>query len=398
MRRHIGRTVVVLGLITGAATAFAQLLEQPKLRLDEVVDVAGVKTAVKIPEEWNGSWFLYVHGYAPDPTVIRLDDDRATTDCRTVTIARRLGYATTRSQHPSSIDGASQHTDTVRAYVFERFGGEGKVLIGGNHMGAIICTVMMERYPDRYDGALPLTGVGMPQHFLALERNFHIRVVFDAMFPGLPGDVYDNSEYDSWGPEDALELLERADPKRIEAFLRMWDFPSREEAARWVRMTAMLRSLASPDSRPYDNTNTFYVGSDDDLELNRRVKRYRSNVTRSAEYGEWNLLTGRIKAPVLAVNPTYDFFIPIRSRQQYDELTQVAGTHHLYVQKWLDWPDQLLPTEVIEKAFGELHRWVTEGTRPEPGEINFDREAVTVRPLGSGVWFRSAPQAGGASS
>jgi hypothetical protein len=248
---------------------------------------------------------------------------------------------------------------------------------------------MMERYQGHYDGALPLTGIGMPQFSLALERNFHIRVVFDSLFPGLPGDVYDLADFESWGPEDALELMEKADPKRVEAFLRMWDFPSMEEAARWVRMTAILGSMAPPGRRAYDNTNTFYVGSLDDVTLNREIKRYRANVQRSSEGGEWELLTGRIAAPILAVNPTYDFFIPIRSRWQYDELTQMSGSHELYVQKWLDWTDQLLPTEVLEKAFGELHRWVTEGIRPEPGEITFDRDAVKVRPLGSGVWFRN---------
>jgi hypothetical protein len=228
----------------------------------------------------------------------------------------------------------------------------------------------------------------MPQPFLNQQRNFHIRVVFDYLFPGLPGDVYDLSGYDSWVPDDAFELMKKADPKKVEAFLRMWDFPSMEEAARWIRMTAMLGSLGSSGSRPYDNTNTFYVGTDDDLKLNREIARHRSNMKRSREYGEWNLLTGRIKSPILAVNPTHDFFIPIRSRQHYDELTQMSGTRELFVQKWIDWPDQLLPIEVIEKALGELHSWVMEGKRPQPGEITFDREAVTIRPLGSRVWFR----------
>jgi hypothetical protein len=375
-------------LLLASLPADAQIPEQPELRLEEYLEVAGAKVGIKIPENWNGSWFLYVHGYAPDPSTVAVDEKRATTANRTVIVARRLGYATARAQHPSSIQGGAEHSHALRSYLLERFGGDAKVLVGGNHMGGIISTVIMERFPDDFDGALSLTGVGIPQHFLALERNFHIRVVFDYLFPGLPGDVYDLSDFDSWGPKEALALMQKADPKRVEDFLRMWDFPSMEEAARWIRMTAMLGSLASSGSRSYDNTNTFYVGTDDDLALNREIKRYRTNVDRSEEYGEWNLLTGRIKAPILAVNPTHDFFIPIRSRQHYDQLTQMAGTHELYVQKWLDWPDQLLPTEVIEKAFAELHSWVMEGKRPEPGEISFDREAVTIRPLGSGVWFR----------
>ena len=388
MRQRFGFALVCFALAACGVVAQAQILEQPKLRVDEKVEVAGVKVAIKIPEDWNGGWFLFMHGFTPDPTTGPIDEDTEkellSTAGRTVIIARRTGYATTRSQHPSTLEGAAEHAEKLRAYVLERFGSQGKILIGGNHMGSIISTVIMERYPDDYDGALTLTGVGYPHYFVLIERNFHIRVVFDYLFPGLPGDVYDISERETWGPTEALELMKKADPKKVEGFLRMWDFPSMEEAAIWIWMTARLETLAPPGSRRYDNTNTFYVGSNDDLKLNREIKRYRTNVTSSPESGEWNLLTGRIKAPILAVNPTYDLFIPIRSRQYYDTLTQMSDSHDLYVQKWLEWPDQLLPTEVIEKAFGELHRWVTEGIRPEPGEITFDRDAVKVRPRSSG--------------
>jgi pimeloyl-ACP methyl ester carboxylesterase len=384
MEKHVALVVFFVGTLTLSGIAGAQILEQPELQLEEYIEFEGVKVGIKIPTDWNGSWFLYVHGFAPDPTTVPIDEKRPVTSSMAVVIARRFGYATARSQHPSSLEGGAEYTDRLRSYLLERFERREKVLVGGNHMGGIISTVIMERYPDNYHGALVLTGIGIPQSSLALQRNFHIRIVFDYMFPGLPGNVYDHSEFDSWGPEDALELMEKADPDKVEAFLRMWDFPSVEEAARWIRMTSALGRLASPGSRGYDNTNTYYVGSDDDLKLNREIPRYRANVARSAEYGEWNLLTGRIKAPILAVNPTYDFFIPIRSRQYYDELTLMTGTHELYVQKWLEWPDQLLPAEVIEKAFGELHDWVTKGIRPEPGEITFDREAVKVRPT---KWF-----------
>ena len=121
MRRRFGFALVCFALAACGVVAQAQILEQPKLRVDEKVEVAGVKVAIKIPEDWNGGWFLFMHGFSPDPTTVPIDEDtpkeQMGTAGRTVIVARRTGYATTRSQHPSTLEGAAEHADKLRSYV-----------------------------------------------------------------------------------------------------------------------------------------------------------------------------------------------------------------------------------------------------------------------------------------
>jgi hypothetical protein len=64
-----------------------------------------------------------------------------------------------------------------------------------------------------------------------------------------------------------------------------------------------------------------------------------------------------------------DPLVPIWVTQRYETLTQIANTHHLYVQMWVDQSGAAYEPALMERAFELLETWILDGERPQPGEL-----------------------------
>jgi hypothetical protein len=162
-------------------------------------------------------------------------------------------------------------------------------------------------------------------------------------------------------------------PERLEEMLRMFKLDNLPQLA-WALSiySGLLRDIMvdRAGGNPFDNTNTVYSGSDDDLKLNREVPRYTADPEAAEYMRQWYTITGKISDPVLAVNAMVDPLVPIWVTQRYDEATQLAGTKDLFVQKWVAETDNTRhKPETVTRAFELLVDWVVDGTRPEPGEL-----------------------------
>jgi pimeloyl-ACP methyl ester carboxylesterase len=374
MRRH-GRIMegrATDGIATHRAWAMKELaLEKPALPYAEEGEINGARYAIEIPEGWNGGLVMYVHGYVPHGAPQRLRGTPVTTGDKTLDQYRTLGYATARSAY--SLDGfalreGSLETEALRQYFWQRFGRTWPTLLAGTHQGGVITQIMIERYPEVYDGALVWNGATGPT-LASYKLIFDFRLMFDFYFPGLPGSAVDVEDVDTLYRR-TLELV-APHPERLERFLAMTGLRSAEEVALAVTNYSSnlhdIHRLAG--GNPFDNTNTVYSGSDDDATLNRGIPRYTADPGAEDYLRAWYTPTGRISDPVLSVHALRDSLVPIETRQWFDDATRIQDTNHLFVQMWVDQDWARYDRSVVDRAVGMLDRWVREGVRPEPGEL-----------------------------
>jgi hypothetical protein len=121
---------------------------------------------------------------------------------------------------------------------------------------------------------------------------------------------------------------------------------------------------------PFDNRNTIYSGFDDDVAVNRGVKRYSAD-PKSVEYiRQYYTPTGRVSDPVLALHTTYDQLVPAHDVGYYDVLAAVSGKQDLFVSKFVQADGHCnINAPRIAVAFDELLSWARDRKRPAAGEL-----------------------------
>src|SRR5260370_21925192 len=113
----------------------------------------------EMPAIWNGPLFLYSHGYVA-PGRINL-----ATDSPAPLIASWLldhGYAIAGSSYSSTgwaIEDAFKDQIAVLDLFNQHFSKPKRVIAWGGSLGGIITAGLVQTYPDRFSGAIPLCGV-----------------------------------------------------------------------------------------------------------------------------------------------------------------------------------------------------------------------------------------------
>jgi pimeloyl-ACP methyl ester carboxylesterase len=119
----------------------------------------GANYVMDVPANWNGTLLLYSHGYtAPGSQLVAYDAG----DGSTAYFMLSLGYALAGSSY--STTGWAVHEampDQVSTLdVFEStFGAPKQTIAWGHSMGGIISAGLVQQYPDRFSGAMPMCGV-----------------------------------------------------------------------------------------------------------------------------------------------------------------------------------------------------------------------------------------------
>jgi len=121
--------------------------------------IGAARYTIDVPQHWNGTLFLYSHGYvAPGST----NPSSASPDPVTGQWLLAGGYALAASSYSSTgwaIEEALRDQVALLDY-FERHVGKPKRVIAiGVSLGGIITAGLLQAYPDRFAGAMPLCGV-----------------------------------------------------------------------------------------------------------------------------------------------------------------------------------------------------------------------------------------------
>jgi pimeloyl-ACP methyl ester carboxylesterase len=329
--------------------------------------INGAPFYIQIPEQWNKGLVLYTHGYtvvgAPPPN----PDSPRTRALRDVFLSRGFAFAASDySAQGWAVKEAIEDTEALRRYFVSRYGAPADTYITGHSMGGHITMAIIERYPEAYQGALPMCGPLGPAIEFLNTGPFDMLVTFEALFPGTIGSPYEPGA----GTGNKVKAALAAAPERAAKYAQRYGRTVEQlpdALSLFHRVVAELKQRAGGE--PFDNRNRIYVGFGDDVTLNRSVERYAA-VPAAREYvRQYATPTGRITDPILTIHTTSDALVLGSDVTAYDIPAALAGTSDRFVARFVeaDGHCNFTPAQT-GNAFDALLAWVRDGTRPAAGE------------------------------
>jgi pimeloyl-ACP methyl ester carboxylesterase len=173
MRIHLHAALLALAV----TSAMAQTVEH--------VNIKGANALITVPQGWNGSVFLYAHGYTSDRRILApIPDDIAKA---TLVLWPGLlpfvppGYATAVTTFRSigwDVKDAVKDVENLRRYFVKKYGTPKHTYLWGHSEGGMITEAVIEYFPKIYDGAAPMCGTGGGARRL-FNAEYDLRVLFE---------------------------------------------------------------------------------------------------------------------------------------------------------------------------------------------------------------------------
>lgn len=140
----------------------------------------GAKYIIQVPANWNGTLFLYSHGYVPPGNPNPAVD---VGDPATGLFMLSSGFALAGSSYAHTgwaVQEALPDQIAVLNIFKQSFGTPSRTIAWGHSLGGIITAGLIQRYPDRFDAALPMCGVlsgGVATWNTALDSEFAFKTL-----------------------------------------------------------------------------------------------------------------------------------------------------------------------------------------------------------------------------
>jgi pimeloyl-ACP methyl ester carboxylesterase len=171
----------------------AALANASRAQTIEHVAIKGVNARITIPADWNGSVFLYAHGYTADERILGpIPDDIG--DAVSVLWPGLLpfvpdGYATAVTTFRTAgwdVKDALKDIENLRRYFVKKYGKPKHTYLWGHSEGGMITQAVIEYFPKTYDGAVPICGTGAGARRL-WDGVYDLRVLYDWTCRDVPG-------------------------------------------------------------------------------------------------------------------------------------------------------------------------------------------------------------------
>jgi pimeloyl-ACP methyl ester carboxylesterase len=331
-------------------------------------ELGGAPYRIQIPADWNHNLVMYAHAYLPPGAAWRPLHDAF------CAVFLERGFALAESGYSRqgwAFEEGLRETEALRAFFTERYGEPDSTFITGHSLGGVITLAAIERYPDAYNGALPLCGLLSPSLAFFRDRVFDMLVTFEFFFgASLPRECLPVIESSTLPPEIVANAL-ASDSVAAAGYAFHWDV-RREDLPRLLSFHhAIYRELVDrAGGNPIDNRNTVYSWPGFSNELNAAVRRYAADPDALAYLRRNYTPTGELRDPVIAVHTTYDPGVPPCLTNFFSTTTSLEATEKWFVQKWIEADGHCnIDAVSMGKAFDELRGWASSGIRPEPGVI-----------------------------
>jgi poly(3-hydroxybutyrate) depolymerase len=187
MRRSTVLVLVVVllaacsGSSSGAATPSSRPSSSPSGPQILVGTIGRADYSIEVPVNWNGTLFLYSHGYvapgAANPAEAAPDN----------TVAQWLldhGFALAASAYSTTgwaIEDALRDQTALLDYFSAHVGKPARVIALGVSLGGIITAGLIQSYPDRFAAGIPICGVlagGVASWNSALDAAYAFKTLF----------------------------------------------------------------------------------------------------------------------------------------------------------------------------------------------------------------------------
>jgi pimeloyl-ACP methyl ester carboxylesterase len=358
---------LLLALVFGAPAKAQQPGQPAPANTLETGDINGARFYIEIPAAWNKGLVMYAHGYTVAGGAPPSHASPRMKEFRDIFLSRGFAFAASDySVQGWAVKEALEDTEALRRHFVAKYGAPGETYITGHSMGGHITMATIERYPEAYQGAMPMCGpLGPATEFLNTGL-FDMLVTFEAVFPGTIGSPYEPSVETGKKVKAALA----ADPERAAKFAQRWGRTVEQLPGALSLFHAIAGELKQrAGGEPFDNRNRIYIGFGDDANLNRTVKRYAA-VQSAREYVRlYATPTGRLADPMLTIHTTSDALVLGSDVTAYDVPASLAGTSDRFVARFVEANGHCNFTAAqTANAFDALLAWARDGKRPAAGE------------------------------
>jgi pimeloyl-ACP methyl ester carboxylesterase len=336
---------------------------------------------------WNHQLVLYAHGIVDPQAPISLPTDAGFPELVNALVAQgfAVGYSSF-AKNGFAIKEGVRDTDQLPAIFAKRAGKPTKTFLVGASLGGAVVLDLAERFPQKYDGVLPMCGLigGSP---LEVEYVGNARVLFDYFFPGvIPGTLLHTPVL----PYDTTSPLGVAVATKLVAGLAEPGAPTLQlaaalglEAASVTEVLTGLFEVLGFDVRfvndlldrthmasPYDNRFIWYFGSLNDQALNAGVERVTGTFEGFEYLFRYYQPTGLVRIPTVTLHTTRDPLVPFWHEAIYHSLATLHRRDGLLVQQSVNrfGHCEFQPLEVVN-AFTGLVEWVDFGKKPSGGDV-----------------------------
>ncbi len=372
MKHIVSLSLSVLMAI--AAVSAAQPSTASKVETGSIDDAA---FRIEIPASWNKSLVLFAHGYTQPTAAVW--DGAGYQQTRDIFLSRGFAYAESAYSEKAytvkspqgffegyAVKAGFEDTEALRRRFVSMHGKPERTYIVGQSLGAIVTVALVERYPNEYDGALPMCGPLVSATEFFNYGLLDVLVTFDYYFPNVIGSPF----MATVSPNAVRAALEAA-PERAAMFANR----VQRSVARLPSVIAYYQRIAAElvqraGGNPFDNANRVYKGYGDDVGLNRGVKRYRADPKGRDYLRQYYSPTGRVSHPVLTIAALGDELVLPEFVAGYEIQAAQQGTADLFAAHFVDGQGHCgFATKQIADSFDELVRWDREGKRPPAGEL-----------------------------
>jgi pimeloyl-ACP methyl ester carboxylesterase len=297
---------------------------------EDGVQPSGAVYRICMPDTWNGHLMVWAHGYVDPREPVGIPEGQLTlpdgTSLIDVATGLDFAFATTSYRYNGLVVPWGVQDLVQLVGIFEQLKGPAdKVLLVGASEGGIITTIVLEHYPEVFDGGVAACGpVGDFRKQVDYFGDF--RVVWDYFFPGViptsggpgvPQEVIDNwdSTYvpaireamaSDWGKVEQLINVTGAavDPNDLRTI------DQTVLGLLWYNVHATNDAIAKLYGNPYDNLTRVYSGSDDDAALNAGVTRFAADLVALQAMNLYLRTTGNLDSPLVTLHTSGDQIVP----------------------------------------------------------------------------------------
>jgi pimeloyl-ACP methyl ester carboxylesterase len=360
------RTLLIPLLVSGSALAFAGCADRDPVSpardsapaaLQSVQETLGEtgpgsQYAFYVPDNWNGSLVLHVHGFRNTDVPVSLDnqnqDNIQTIRAGLTSQGFAVGYSSFSEQGWAVADGA-RRTHQLRGLFTSQYGKPSRTYLVGHSLGALIATKLVEQHPQHYDGVMPICGIlGGGQ--VTINYIGNVRLLFDFFYPGaLPGSVID--------PAGATlnEVVTRAQAAlasninsafTIAAVMNAIGTPlpvsGATPAEQVPTLVGSILNALGFHARGFDDLtgrthgHAAFDNSDTDYVLpavQNNIARYRASADARNYLRQWYEPTGNLQVPMLTLDPRFDPIAPLFHKDRYAAAVAANGAAALLVRE-----------------------------------------------------------------
>ena len=416
--------LVSLVLVAALVAPLPRTQARPTLaQLDLSGEIDGAPFRIRVPDIWNGTLLIYVHGYrdkADHPGEIDNREPEIAPNPALEAPLLAQGYALAGSAFKDNgwaVEEALEDVKNLAVYFRENVGQPQQTILGAGSVGTIVAFKSMEKYGGIFDGAFCACGAGSGATRF-WDSGVPLMLGYDVVF-GIPpqwgtvGEVRNDIDFETevlakLAPElsnpanfpkfEFLRLVAGTPGRGITpppppAFYPGWaltDFfyftEARAELQRRAggpfvqnldqnySLTAAEKTYLASIGLPTPVVDAWLA----QMNARRDIQALKSARNYVAHYSDFN---GKIKHPVLTLHTIIDPLIVVANESAYAELIAQAGKDDLLFQTYTNanghcnfTGPQLLTTVAAIDA------WVRTGVRPTaasfPGALGFNNAFV----------------------